>query len=244
MILPASLALVAVAAGATAEAGWAASNEAQAEKSLVRLQTPDGAGIGVVVSADGFIVSLIDNAAEQSRIDAYFLGQRRPEAAKIVDTIAGRGLTLLKVERTGLTPGRLASAAPAGFDRVFPLGLDAQDSEGAWAQSTLADGPRSLKGPGDPAMDSVMFDACGRVVGLSAWRAVAPRRSGEPIADMFPLLRQHQVDATRLNTPCAATDFGLGPANRLRQAWPWAGLLGFAVFGLGVVALRRLKHLA
>ncbi|MEX2219694.1 MAG: trypsin-like peptidase domain-containing protein [Phycisphaerales bacterium] len=141
---------------------------------IERQEMATGAGSGVVVSADGYILTnnhVIQNA---QRVEVQ-LNDGRKLAGRVVGLDPGTDLGVVKVDATGLTAARfgdsdslqvgdwvLAAGSPFGiFDNTVTAGI------------VSAKGRTGLAGPSDSYQDFIQTDA-----------AINPGNSGGPLVDL------------------------------------------------------------
>jgi S1-C subfamily serine protease len=151
----------------------------QVKRSVVRIQTPESLGTGVVVRAGGMILTN-KHVVEGARTAAVTLADGRVVYGSISQLSPNQDLALLQTSAAGLTPiqwGSEATLRPAtrllawGFARELPgapsltdgsfSGLRA-DSNTDYVQTNTQVNPGNSGGP--------LFTECGEVIGIVTFR--------------------------------------------------------------------------
>jgi serine protease Do len=141
---------------------------------IERRDVETGAGSGVIVSDDGYILTN-NHVIEDATSVKVHLNDGRELDGKIIGSDPGTDLGLVKVEATGLTPAKfgdsdglqigdwvLAVGSPFGrFDNTFTAGI------------VSAKGRTNLAGPSDGYQDFIQTDA-----------AINPGNSGGPLVNL------------------------------------------------------------
>ena len=141
-------------------------------------------GTGVIVSADGEILTNAHVVADASAIRVRLAGDTEPVEAELVASDAGNDLALLRIDRDGLTAARFAPAGSVALgDEVVAIGF-ALDLAGeptvtlgivsALDRTLITEGQGALDGliQTDAAISSgnsggPLVDAAGQVVGIN-----------------------------------------------------------------------------
>ncbi len=146
--------------------------------------TGEAVGTGVIVSADGEILTNAHVVADASAIRVRLAGDTEPVDAELVASDAGNDLALLRIDRDGLTAARFAPAGSVALgDEVVAIGF-ALDLAGeptvtlgivsALDRTLITEGQGALDGliQTDAAISSgnsggPLVDAAGQVVGIN-----------------------------------------------------------------------------
>ena len=146
--------------------------------------TGEAVGTGVIVSADGEILTNAHVVADATTIRVRLAGDTEPVEAELVASDAGNDLALLRIERDGLTAARFAPAGSVALgDEVVAIGF-ALDLAGeptvtlgiisALDRTLITEGQGALDGliQTDAAISSgnsggPLVDGSGQVVGIN-----------------------------------------------------------------------------
>ncbi len=142
-----------------------------------------GTGTGVIISADGEIITNAHVVDEGRTVLVRLLGETEPRPARVLASDPGNDLALVKIEATGLQPATFADPVSlrVGMDVVaigYALGLDGGPSvtagivsaldrtiitqQGALDRLVQTDAPISSGNSGGP-----LVNAAGQVVGIN-----------------------------------------------------------------------------
>ena len=137
-------------------------------------QAGEGVGTGIVLTADGQILTNAHVIEGATQVRVRLFGERNPRPAKVLASDPGRDLTLLAVDVTGLTPATLADPTNVRVgDEVLAIGY-ALDLDG---EASVTLGIVS-------ALGRTILTASGALDGMiQTDAAISSGNSGGPLVD-------------------------------------------------------------
>ncbi len=184
-------------------------------------ESSSSAGTGMIVSADGYIVTNAHVIDGSTTVTVTLHGQTSKRAAKVIGIDRSDDIAVIKIAATGLTPVTFSTATPAVGTSVITLGNALDLATGDISVSTgivsgldrtiSTDESTSMKGliQTDAAISSgdsggALANAAGQVVGMNTATAAS---SGENTAENIGFA----IPASRLVTVIKAAEAGRYP---------------------------------
>lgn len=184
-------------------------------------ESSSSAGTGMIVSADGYIVTNAHVIDGSSTVTVTLHGQTSKRAATVIGIDRADDIAVIKIAATGLTPVTFSTASPAVGTSVITLGNALDLATGDISVSTgivsgldrtiSTDESSSMKGliQTDAAISSgdsggALANAAGQVIGMNTATAAS---SGENTAENIGFA----IPASRLVTVIRAAEAGKYP---------------------------------
>jgi S1-C subfamily serine protease len=190
---------VAAKPGAAPPASYAALVR-QVLPSVVLIRTPDGLGSGVIIDAEGDIVTNAHVAGDAARFQVQLAGDRTPRSAHLVGTYRPGDLAVIRADDTaGMRPARFGDSGTAQAGDVVlavgnPLGLSGSVTEGIVSATdravtepaapgsrpvTLPDAIQTSAAINPGNSGGALVNASGEVIGIPTLAAASPQNGAQ-----------------------------------------------------------------